>query len=189
VFLNRGNHEDFFICCVYGFQAESCRKYNDVTFGMFVELFNYLPLFTIVNDAIFVTHGGLFHCQDVTIAELNKIHRFDFTLKDIPEGGESDTHIPREKETDFLKQLQRDALWSDPNDSVECLNNPRGAGVAFGPSVVRKFLTQNNLKMVVRSHECVRTGFILRRGFSTEMVIPLTATEPMAIPSLSMISS
>jgi Ca2+-binding EF-hand superfamily protein len=159
VFLNRGNHEDFFICCVYGFQAESCRKYNDVTFGMFVELFNYLPLFTIVNDAIFVTHGGLFHCQDVTIAELNKIHRFDFTLKDIPEGGESDTHIPREKETDFLKQLQRDALWSDPNDSVECLNNPRGAGVAFGPSVVRKFLTQNNLKMVVRSHECVRTGF------------------------------
>lgn len=34
-----------------------------------------------------------------------------------------------------------------------------GAGVAFGPDVVREFLAVNDLKMIVRSHECVMTGF------------------------------
>lgn len=34
-----------------------------------------------------------------------------------------------------------------------------GAGVAFGPDVTRAFLEKNKLKMIVRSHECVRTGF------------------------------
>ena len=33
-----------------------------------------------------------------------------------------------------------------------------GAGVAFGPDRVRTFLDVNNLKMIVRSHECVPTG-------------------------------
>jgi len=31
--LNRGNHEDFAICCAYGFQVEVYEKYDDVTFG------------------------------------------------------------------------------------------------------------------------------------------------------------
>jgi hypothetical protein len=47
VYLNRGNHEDFAICCAYGFQAECCTKYDDITFGMFVEIFHNLPLFAI----------------------------------------------------------------------------------------------------------------------------------------------
>ena len=33
-----------------------------------------------------------------------------------------------------------------------------GAGVAFGPDRVQTFLDVNNLKMIVRSHECVSTG-------------------------------
>jgi hypothetical protein len=38
VYLNRGNHEDHAICCVYGFQRECKDKYrNDLIFGMFVE--------------------------------------------------------------------------------------------------------------------------------------------------------
>ena len=45
--LNRGNHEDYAICCVYGFQTECESKYDDVTFGMFVEVFSLLPLFTV----------------------------------------------------------------------------------------------------------------------------------------------
>jgi hypothetical protein len=39
VILNRGNHEDFAICTVYGFQIECCEKYGDVIFGLFVEIF------------------------------------------------------------------------------------------------------------------------------------------------------
>ena len=39
VLMNRGNHEDFAICNVYGFQAECLEKYDDITFGMFMEVF------------------------------------------------------------------------------------------------------------------------------------------------------
>lgn len=31
--------------------------------------------------------------------------------------------------------------------------------MAFGPDITKRFLDNNNLKMVIRSHECVRSGF------------------------------
>lgn len=37
--LNRGNHEDFAICSVYGFQLECYEKYDALTFSLFVEVF------------------------------------------------------------------------------------------------------------------------------------------------------
>lgn len=73
--LNRGNHEDFAICTVYGFQLECCEKYGDVIFGLFVEIFQQLPLFAVVNKAVIVLHGGLFHTADTTLEELDKIDR------------------------------------------------------------------------------------------------------------------
>ena len=76
VILNRGNHEDFAICTVYGFQLECCEKYGDVIFGLFVEIFQQLPLFAVVNQAVIVLHGGLFHTEDTTLAELDKIDRY-----------------------------------------------------------------------------------------------------------------
>ncbi|CAN0381988.1 unnamed protein product, partial [Phaeothamnion confervicola] len=44
VVLNRGNHEDFGLCCVYGFQKECLAKYNEVVFSMFCEMFRHLPI-------------------------------------------------------------------------------------------------------------------------------------------------
>lgn len=88
VFLNRGNHEDYAICCAYGFQKECFNKYDEVTFGMFVEVFQFLPLFCIVNDSVMVLHGGLFHTAETLLADLNEINRSDFTLRDLPDGGE-----------------------------------------------------------------------------------------------------
>ena len=161
VTLNRGNHEDFAICCAYGFQAECCAKYDEVTFGMFVEVFSYLPLFATINETIFILHGGLFHTANVTLKELDKIKRTDFSLKDIPEGGDDVNNIPRDQTEAFLKQLQRDALWSDPSINNGLAQSPRGAGVLFGPDVARAFCAFNGIKMVVRSHECCRTGFDL----------------------------
>lgn len=38
-------------------------------------------------------------------------------------------------------------------------HNLRGAGVCFGPDVTRKFCTNNNVALVVRSHECVPDGY------------------------------
>mmetsp|Transcript_33581 Transcript_33581/g.73290 ORF Transcript_33581/g.73290 Transcript_33581/m.73290 type:complete len:470 (-) Transcript_33581:88-1497(-) len=47
-----------------------------------------------------------------------------------------------------------DVMWSDPmhtNGFRE--NTERGIGLVFGPNVTQQFLEQNNLQLVVRSHE------------------------------------
>ena len=161
--LNRGNHEDYAVCCAYGFQTECVDKYDQVTFGMFVELFQYLPLFTIINKAVLVLHGGLFHDNNVTLEELNKIERFNFSLSDFHFSEENKEGVEAlSSATDAVmhyKQLQRDALWSDPSVLLGNQPNTRGAGVLFGPDVTQQFLNRNHLKMVVRSHECVPSGF------------------------------
>jgi hypothetical protein len=43
---------------------------------MFCEVFQFLPMFTVVNEAVLVVHGGLFHSADVTLAEFSKIQRY-----------------------------------------------------------------------------------------------------------------
>jgi serine/threonine-protein phosphatase with EF-hands len=160
VLLNRGNHEDHGICCVYGFQRECKEKYDELTFGMYVEVFRHIPLFALVNNAIFVVHGGLFHDVNVKLSDLNDIHRTDYTAKPMisyPEclEGLSPTSVRLE----YLKQLQRDALWSDPNDMEILAKNHRGSGIVFGPEITKRFLYNNKLEMIIRSHECVRYGF------------------------------
>ena len=42
-----------------GFQDECIRKYDDLVFGMFAEVFRYLPLFSVVSEKIFIVHGQL----------------------------------------------------------------------------------------------------------------------------------
>lgn len=160
MYLNRGNHEDYAICCVYGFQGECIGKYDEITFGMFVEVFQYLPLFTVLNKSVMVVHGGLFHSKAVHLEELDSINRSDFTLKDLPQNGESLDEIDKETNSnEYLKQIQRDALWSDPCSANGLQLSTRGAGVQFGPDVTIDFLSANALNMVVRSHECVDNGF------------------------------
>ena len=162
VFLNRGNHEDHAICCVYGFQRECKEKYDDLTFGMYVEVFRHIPLFALVNNAIFVVHGGLFHDVNVRLKDLNDIDRTDYAAKPpIPYPECTDGLSPYDSRLEYLKQLQRDALWSDPNNMEILAKNQRGSGVVFGPEVTRRFLSTNNLCMIIRSHECVRNGFDL----------------------------
>lgn len=53
----------------------------------------------------------------------------------------------------------QDVLWSDPGPQPNCVLNPRGAGVIFGPDITAKFLKQSGgLRRLVRSHECVDHG-------------------------------
>jgi diadenosine tetraphosphatase ApaH/serine/threonine PP2A family protein phosphatase len=126
VYLNRGNHEEFAVCCAYGFQLECRNKYDNVTFGMFVEVFSHLPLFTILDGWILILHGGLFHSSDATLEDLMAITRQTFMLSDIHVDAVSTNPVPRMLRQDFLRQLQRDALWSDPNPQRGLHLNPRG---------------------------------------------------------------
>ena len=54
-----------------------------------------------------------------------------------------------------------DILWSDPSPFPGRGPSKRGVGQTFGPDVTERFLTQNNLSLVIRSHEvrvCVCGG-------------------------------
>lgn len=162
VSLNRGNHEDLAVCRVYGFENEVKQKYDDLLFEMFAEVFNHMPLFSIANDSIFVVHGGLFHNPEVSMEDLEAITRHDYFVKPpIPYPHNIVGRSIAEAHAEYLKQLQRDALWSDPTEESGCYLNPRGAGVSFGPDIAEKFMKKHNFSMVIRSHECIFYGFDL----------------------------
>ncbi len=63
VSMNRGNHEDASVCRVYGFEEEVLGKYDELMFEMFAELFNNLPLFSVINNSVFVVMVGCFTSQ------------------------------------------------------------------------------------------------------------------------------
>lgn len=59
LYLNRGNHEAWELNTMYGFEGEVVNKYCSDTFLLFLDLFKHLPIAHVVNQEIFVVHGGL----------------------------------------------------------------------------------------------------------------------------------
>lgn len=55
--------------------------------------------------------------------------------------------------------LLTDLMWSDPtNDCENYIASNRGSGVYFGYLATHKFLSRNNLKVIVRAHEAIQSG-------------------------------
>jgi hypothetical protein len=82
VFLNRGNHEEEHINCVYGFQRECQSKYDAGLFQHFQDLFSWLPLCASINGKLFVCHGGIPYRDSVTVEDINKIPRASYSTED-----------------------------------------------------------------------------------------------------------
>lgn len=140
IHLARGNHESKSMNLIYGFDGEVKAKYSSNMVDLFRETFCWLPLAHVLNKRVFVVHGGLFAKDGVTLDDLRKIDRF----REPPEEG-----------------LMCEALWSDPQPSNGRAPSKRGIGVAFGPDVTRRFLNDNNLDLVVRSHEVKDDGYAI----------------------------
>lgn len=167
--LNRGNHEDGFVNAVYGFEAECNTKYpwlnnsdpEPFTFKMFVEVFKHLPLFTMINSQVFIVHGGLFHSLEVSIDDLNEIQRSHYTCKPSTHYQKLSPMTPPEQmRKEFLQQIMRDALWSDPRPDIDGVAvNTRGSGIFFGQDVAQRWMESNKIRLVIRSHECEELGF------------------------------
>jgi hypothetical protein len=52
-----------------------------------------------------------------------------------------------------------DVLWSDPQPFPGRGPSKRGVGQSFGPDVTERFLSNNGLQLVVRSHEVMDNGY------------------------------
>lgn len=144
MFLTRGNHETLNMNKMYGFDGEVTAKYNQTVLDMFREVFLQLPLAAVIESKVFVCHGGLFSRDNVTLDELRAIDRY---------------HEPPDE------GLMTEMLWSDPQPGFGRAPSKRGVGVQFGQDVTENFLETNNLKLVVRSHECKPDGYqVLHEG-------------------------
>ena len=130
IFLNRGNHEFSEMNAYYGFRKELG---NDTVWRLFNELFELFPVATIVNNDVFVVHGGLAR-ENHLVAELENRNKTDLIFHEF--------------------------FWNDPSEKNGITSNPRGDGVfRFGPNVTESFLKTNRMKLIIRSHEMVEEGF------------------------------
>lgn len=149
IHLTRGNHESQNMNRIYGFEGEARAKYSDTVFKLFSEMFQSLPLAFVLDGSgekdgrkAFVVHGGLFSKDGVTIADINALNR-----RVEPDSG-----------------IMAEMLWSDPQEEKGWGASKRGIGVSFGPDVTERFLEQNGLDVVVRSHEMKQEGYEVSAG-------------------------
>mmetsp|Transcript_1680 Transcript_1680/g.4867 ORF Transcript_1680/g.4867 Transcript_1680/m.4867 type:complete len:507 (+) Transcript_1680:201-1721(+) len=138
IHLARGNHESRSMNSIYGFDGEVKAKYNGLLVELFREVFCHLPLAHCLNSKVLVVHGGLFSQDGVTLDDLRKVDR---NMEPPGEG------------------LMCEMLWSDPQPQQGRSPSKRGVGVAFGPDVTKRFLSENNLDLIVRSHEVKDEGY------------------------------
>ncbi|KAI3787345.1 hypothetical protein L1987_41751 [Smallanthus sonchifolius] len=138
IHLSRGNHESKSMNKIYGFEGEVRSKLSDKFVELFAEVFCYLPLAHVINEKIFIVHGGLFSTDGVKLSDIRAIDRFC----EPPEEG-----------------LMCEILWSDPQPNPGRGPSKRGVGLSFGGDVTKRFLKDNNLDLVVRSHEVKDEGY------------------------------
>eukprot|EP01063_Lacrimia_lanifica_P027151 TRINITY_DN3773_c0_g1_i6.p1 TRINITY_DN3773_c0_g1~~TRINITY_DN3773_c0_g1_i6.p1 ORF type:complete len:1149 (+),score=354.23 TRINITY_DN3773_c0_g1_i6:54-3500(+) len=147
VFINRGNHEDVDMNMYYGFADEAREKYGTAFYKLCVELFTYLPYATTLNENVVIMHGGLTSDENFTLMELAAYPR-----------GPDAVH----RYSDRQKKIVDDILWSDPAKSDNargCVPSPRGKGMFFAKDITARFLRDNGMTLLVRSHEEQKSGY------------------------------
>jgi len=142
-FMSRGNHEAKQLNKMYGFEGEVLAKYDKTSYDLFSQLFCYLPICHVINKKVMITHGGLFSQDGVKLSQIKGVNR----RREPPDEG-----------------IMCELLWSDPCDMNGRHPSKRGVGVQFGPDVAEKFLEENNLKLLVRSHEVKSEGYEYQKG-------------------------
>ncbi|KTW26596.1 serine/threonine-protein phosphatase PP-Z [Pneumocystis jirovecii RU7] len=137
-FLLRGNHECANVTRVYGFYDECKRRCNIKIWKTFVDVFNTLPIASIVASKIFCVHGGL----SPSLSYMDEIRQLERPT-DVPDYG-----------------LLNDLLWSDPTETTNGWeDNERGVSYCFGKNVIQQFLQRHDFDLICRAHMVVEDGY------------------------------
>ena len=143
MFMSRGNHESRNLNKLYGFEGEVKKKYDVKLYELFSELFCNLPIGHCINQKILIVHGGLFAKDGIKLDDIAKVNR----IREPADEG-----------------IMCECLWSDPCDQDGRHPSKRGVGVQFGPDVAKRFLDDNGLKYLIRSHEVKQEGYEYQKG-------------------------
>lgn len=148
---------------------------------LFENIYSWLPVASLIDDHIFVTHGGISDLTDLN--KINKIKRqkvffkifylkfksklFSFQYVSvlspsfiIPQN--EDQFQIHNISSDLLLEWRQilDLLWSDPKLTDGCEPNTyRGGGCYWGPDITKNVLEKHNWSLLIRSHECKEEGF------------------------------
>jgi protein phosphatase len=105
------------------------------------QLFRRFYTAVIIEGAIVMLHGGI-------PSEAKSIEDLAFAYKKHP----AESHL-------------EEILWSDPIDELHGkYPSPRGAGYLFGEDVTDKFLKVLGVKLLIRGHEPVDSGYKFNHG-------------------------
>jgi serine/threonine-protein phosphatase 5 len=89
-----------------------------------------------------VIHGGLFSDQQTTLESRNRLHHFCEPPAD--------------------SGPLNDLLWSEPMNEEGFTQSPHGVTTTVGPDVTKKFLAENRLELLIRSHQVPEEGSAAR---------------------------
>ena len=134
IFIIRGNHEFQSLSMTGGFFTEVVELYgNQNLFDKFNNVFNYLPLAAKIGPYLCV-HAGL----SPDFRYLSQIQEIIRPVKD------------------YDSPVLTGILWSDPStEPLDYCASRRGSGFYFNYKPLELFLAANNLKAIIRGHECV----------------------------------
>lgn len=158
--LLRGAHEDRKVNKLYGF-AEECEKrlgedINDPgsIYQRVNKLFDHMPLAALVADKLLCVHSGIGASTLKSLQEIDNIYR--------------PTEVTKEPST-TAQSILLDLMWSDPllgePENLTMSEEKReifGSGSIpqkFTQDRLTKFMKDNNLHMIIRSHEIVQEGY------------------------------
>eukprot|EP00438_Fugacium_kawagutii_P021788 Skav236016 [mRNA] locus=scaffold3189:166322:173659:- [translate_table: standard] len=131
----------------------------------FQQLFLLLPLFAVIEQQIFVVHGGdVGEAKTAAIQTSLPTGTDQRALEAASLRGRPKNRLVAKlglKRTEVGKadeEILFDAQWADPADQPGITRSSRGSVViSFGPDITEKFLKDNNLSLCIRSHQVPKT--------------------------------